>query len=591
MRTIKGRYTLEREIGRGATGAVWIARDARLGRHVAIKLLRSDCTESHSARSRFEQEAWAIAQLRSPHVVQVHDTGVYEDEPFIVMELLEGESLDERLKRHPRLPLAVVADIVVQLAKGLAITHQAGIVHRDLKPANVFLAREHGREVTKLLDFSVASLTGRAEADGMPLPVPSGLQGTPKYMSPEQLSVLDADHRADLWSLAVLAYRMLTGKLPFEADNLAHLRSLICTAPFDAASSIVPQLGPAIDAFFERSLAKTPAARFQTATDFSAELVQLAAERKAAVSRVLFLDDEPDMQLLVRQRFRRELRDGTYELYFATDGEAGLQELRRRPDIDVVLTDLNMPGMDGLTFLSKVPEVNPFVRVVVVSAYSDMANIRSAMNHGAFDFLGKPVDFEDLQRTIAKCFVHVNALRTALHSHEENDILRVLVGQGMANRLVAAIRAADTLRQETVDASVVILGHRGCADVLARETPDGLFGHLNAHFSLLVPEITVRGGAVIHFVGPTVMALFEGDDHLFRALDTCLAVRDYARNLEARSGDGPKAACSVSFGLDTGTLVAGGLGSRTIGRLDHVYLGDAITTAQQLNALAGKEEL
>ncbi len=591
MRTIKGRYTLEREIGRGATGAVWVALDGRLGRRVAVKLLRSDNADSHSARSRFEQEAWAIAQLRSPHVVQVHDVGVHDDDPYIVMELLEGESLDARLERHSRLSLAVVADIVTQVARALAVTHDAGILHRDLKPANIFLAREQNREVVKLLDFSVAVLTGRVDVNGAALPLPSGLQGTPKYMSPEQLSVLEADHRADLWSLAVLTYRMLTGRLPFEADNLLRLRALICAATFEPASSIVPGLGPSVDAFLQRALARDPGDRFSTASDFSSELLELARPRSSTVHRVLILDDEPDMELLVRQRFRRQVRDGTYELYFAHDGQEGLDELRRRPDIDVVLTDLNMPGMDGLTFLSRVPEVNPLVRVVVVSAYGDMSNIRSAMNHGAFDFLGKPVDFDDLQRTIAKCGAHVTTLRSALHAQEENGILRTLVGQRMADRLVAAVRAVETIRHEAIDASVVFMGHCGCDEVLQREAPDVVFRHFNEHFDFLVPEISARGGTVTRFVGPIAMAVFDGPDHLSRALDACLEIRDWMSTHDTGRSSSASETCGVAFGLDAGTIMTGGIGSITLGRLEHVYIGDPVTTAAQLFAAARKGEV
>ncbi|HSY24194.1 MAG TPA: protein kinase [Polyangiaceae bacterium] len=591
MRTIKGRYTLEREIGRGATGAVWVALDGRLGRRVAVKLLRSENADSHTARSRFEQEAWAIAQLRSPHVVQVHDVGVHDDEPYIVMELLEGESLDARLERHSRLSLAVVADIVTQVARALAVTHEAGILHRDLKPANIFLAREQNREVVKLLDFSVAVLTGRVDVNGAALPVPSGLQGTPKYMSPEQLSVVEADHRADLWSLAVLTYRMLTGRLPFEADNLLRLRALICAAAFEPASSIVAELGPSIDAFMQRALAREPADRFPTASDFSSELLEVARPRSSAVHRVLILDDEPDMELLVRQRFRRQLRDGTYELYFAHDGQEGLDELRRRPDINVVLTDLNMPGMDGLTFLSRVPEVNPLVRVVVVSAYGDMSNIRSAMNHGAFDFLGKPVDFDDLQRTIAKCSSHVTTLRSALHAQEENGILRTLVGQRMADRLVAAVRAVETIRHESIDACVVFMGHCGCDEVLQREAPDVVFRHFNDHFDFLVPEISARGGTVTRFVGPIAMAVFDGTDHLSRALDACLEIREWMRTHDTGRAPRSSETCGVAFGLDAGTIMTGGIGSVTLGRLEHVYIGDPVTTAAQLFAAARKGEV
>ena len=157
-RVIGGKYTLERELARGGMGAIWVAFDAQLRRRVALKLMSPDHLASASARSRFEREAMAIAQLQSPHVVQIYDYGVDDGAPYIVMELLDGEDLHARMTRVGRMPLATVAWFLTQAAKALAAAHQSGIVHRDIKPANIFIARHDTDEMVKVLDFGVAAL-------------------------------------------------------------------------------------------------------------------------------------------------------------------------------------------------------------------------------------------------------------------------------------------------------------------------------------------------------------------------------------------------------------------------------------------------
>src|SRR5262245_61558354 len=212
---IAGRYHLEREIARGGMGSVWAAHDKKLRRRVAVKLLAADLTASREARERFEREATAVAQLASPHVVQVFDYGVERECPYIVMELLEGEDLRTRLHNLKRVTLEAAARVLVQAGKALSVAHAAGIVHRDLKPGNIFIVQQSEEEMVKVLDFGVAKmqledlLSGGVEATVM---------GTPQFMSPEQARGLrDVDHRTDLWSLGIIVYRALTGKLPFHA--------------------------------------------------------------------------------------------------------------------------------------------------------------------------------------------------------------------------------------------------------------------------------------------------------------------------------------------------------------------------------------
>ncbi len=242
-----------------------------------------------------------------------------------------------------------------------------------------------------------------------------GVVGTPHYMSPEQVRGSRAvDFRSDLWSLAVVAYRALTGPPPLRGGGLrraAHPDLHRPRAP--AVAHLRRELGPEVDRFFEQALARDPARRFASAREMAPALrrqrrAPAAAER---ASKILVVDDEPDVALLMKQRFRQQIRKGLFEFVFAGDGEAALEQLRLHPDIEIALTDINMPGMDGLTFLRRAGELNPLVKVVVVSAYSDMSNIREAMNRGAFDFLVKPIDFKDLEVTIDKTVKYAREVR------------------------------------------------------------------------------------------------------------------------------------------------------------------------------------
>ncbi len=178
---VAGRYRLLHELGEGGMGSVWVAYDKKLRRPVALKMLKHGYLDSGEALTRFEREAMAVARLRSPNIVELHDYGIHEGAPYMVMELLEGRDLSAKLKRAGRLRLDVVARIVGQVAKALTVAHDQGIVHRDLKPANVFLVRAGEEEIVKVFDFGIAKLA--REDDGV-VTVSGALVGTPAYMSP-----------------------------------------------------------------------------------------------------------------------------------------------------------------------------------------------------------------------------------------------------------------------------------------------------------------------------------------------------------------------------------------------------------------------
>jgi class 3 adenylate cyclase len=619
---IGGKYTLEREIARGGMGAIWVAFDTKLRRRVALKLMTPDHLSSASSRERFEREAMAIAQLRNPHVIHIYDYGIDGSSPYIVMELLEGEDLESRLGRRGRLPLAAVSAIVTQAARALGAAHALGIVHRDLKPANIFLIAgsvgaqlgassgavhssispgsaagapsipSAGGEVVKILDFGVASMMADLEDRGMEVTRTGALVGTPAYMSPEQARGRQVDARSDVWSLAVVAYRALAGQLPFAGEALGEMLVEICTATPAPPSSLVPELTPEVDRFFEQALAKDPAHRFQSVGEMAAAFAALAeADGPRRATKILVIDDEPDVALLIQQRFRQQIRRSAYEFFFASDGASALEALRRNPDIEVALSDINMPGMDGLTFLSRVAEVSPLLKVIIVSAYSDMANIRAAMNRGAVDFLVKPIDFKDLEATIENAARRAREVRRSLRSTEENTILRMFVNDGIVDRLLPIIRATDNLAGEAVHGTVAFIdvhGFKAASRVLGA---DAVIRFLNANFEIIVPEVTAQGGVVDKFVGDAVMAVFRGKDHVHRALNACVAIRRELRRMAERAGEGSPYAAGVAIGVASGELISGSIGSRSIGRLDYTVLGPVVAAAAELSGMAERGQI
>ena len=252
-------------LGKGGMGSVWLAQHIGLDIPCAVKFIHAESAANPDARARFEREARAAAQLRTPNVVQILDYGVFEETPYIAMELLVGEPLSARLARRSRLDATETLRIVAQIGRALGKAHQAGIVHRDLKPENVFLVADEEGEIAKVLDFGVAKqtigLTGSNTQTG-------ALLGTPFYMSPEQAQGTKAiDSRADLWSLAVLCFRCVTGELPFRSDALGDLLIKIVMQPLPVPSHLVRGVPPGFDAWWERAAQREPDRRFQTAKE------------------------------------------------------------------------------------------------------------------------------------------------------------------------------------------------------------------------------------------------------------------------------------------------------------------------------------
>jgi len=268
-RVLVGRYRLDERLGAGGMGSIWRAHHLVLAAPVAVKLIDREHVPDEDTLARFMREAQSAATLRSPHVVQILDYGVDDKLPFIVMELLDGENLAQRLRRVGRLGSADTARIVTHIGRAMARAHEANIVHRDLKPENVFLIRNEDEEIAKVLDFGVAKVSVGTLGEQGSRTRTGSILGTPYYMSPEQAQGnKTVDHRSDLWSLGVIAFECLTGKRPFYSDGLGDLVLQICIRdiPVPSESSSVPV---GFDAWFARAVNRDPEARFQSARELT----------------------------------------------------------------------------------------------------------------------------------------------------------------------------------------------------------------------------------------------------------------------------------------------------------------------------------
>lgn len=269
-----GKYKLVQALASGGMGCIWSARHATLNTQLAIKFILPTHAASDELRGRFELEAVASASISSAHVVHVSDYGVEDDTPYLVMDLLKGENLATRLKREKRLSLKATCKILIQVAKGLRRAHEAGIIHRDLKPANIFLAKDMDEEVVKILDFGIAKLASSNDIDRT---LTGELVGSPLYMSPEQmLQSKDIDHRSDLWSLAVIVFRAITGVNPFAGDDSGFIMLSVLGDRIPVPSEIDPSLPPALDAFFLRAFERSPSKRYQSTREMADAFVEAA---------------------------------------------------------------------------------------------------------------------------------------------------------------------------------------------------------------------------------------------------------------------------------------------------------------------------
>ena len=308
------------------------------------------------------------------------------------------------------------------------------------------------------------------------------------------------------------------------------------------------------------------------------------------MNKILVVDDESDLEVLIKQKFRKKIREGEYEFFFAANGNEELFTITEQPDIDVVLSDINMPEMDGLTLLGKLSELNNILKAVIVSAYGDMDSIRTAMNRGAFDFLTKPINFEDLETTMIKTLEHVKGLRKTMEAIKENNILKMYVDETVLNFMSNRETESSLMQNETIVATIVFIDICSFTSISETELPDKVVALLNGYFDVIVKEIIGQNGLIDKFIGDAVMAVFRGDYHLDRAIDAALAVRNHIDKMPPIF-DNVDFVPKVSIGINSGEMISGNIGSANVRRLDYTVIGDVVNTAQRLQSVAKEGQI
>jgi serine/threonine-protein kinase len=289
---LAGKYRVERVLGRGGMGVVVAATHLQLDQRVALKFLLPQALQHPEMVARFSREARAAAKLRSEHVAKVVDVGTLESGiPYIVMEYLEGGDLSSHLAREGPLSVGRAAALALEACEGLAEAHALGIVHRDLKPANLFLARMPDRtECLKILDFGISKVVSPGQT-GFNMTQTGAVMGSPYYMSPEQMrSSRTVDMRADIWSLGVILFELVSGRVPFDAPSLPQLCGMILSDPPPGLGQWRSDAPARFQAIVSRCLEKEPSSRFQTVAELAVALSEFAPPASArSVDRILRL--------------------------------------------------------------------------------------------------------------------------------------------------------------------------------------------------------------------------------------------------------------------------------------------------------------
>jgi serine/threonine-protein kinase len=294
-RTI-GAYRILDKIGEGGMGAVYLAEHTLLGRRAAIKVLLPSFSADQAIVRRFFNEARAVTRIADPGIVQVFDFGIHTDNSaFIVMELLEGETMSRRQKRVRRFAASDAVRLVRMTCTSLAAAHAKGVVHRDLKPDNIFIVGDPavtGGERPKILDFGIAKLSG--EAPEMHKTRTGALIGTPMYMSPEQCrGAGEVDHRSDIYSIACVTYKLITGRAPFDGAGSGEVIAAHLREPPPFAAALVPDLPDMIDLILQRCLKKDPAQRYQSMTELADALGQVEQMLHHSSAPTISLESAP----------------------------------------------------------------------------------------------------------------------------------------------------------------------------------------------------------------------------------------------------------------------------------------------------------
>lgn len=481
---LNNRYRIQELIGEGATATVYRALDERLQRQVAVKMLLPHVHDT--TRKRFQAEALSVAKLSHPNIMAVYDVDKDEAHEYLVVELIKGKPL------HDYIPSEAlqVAEFGRQICLALDYAHQMDVIHRDIKPANIYVTDDG---VVKIMDFGLA--IGR---DTKRLTAQGTIIGTPAYLSPEQAQGFALDYRTDIYTTGVVLYELLTGQLPFDADDITSILIQQVKKPPIPPSQMMGQPVPEVlEQALLKALEKKPEKRFQTAGEMATALAKLvegepSATESARVTMVHAADDSikvalADDHVILRMSLASFLdeRDGISVVGEASDGDSAYELVKEKLP-QVLILDLNMPKTNGLAILPKLRKDFPELKILVLTGRDENVYIMRALRSGANGYLLKTTNEDDLERAVHNVMNGTMVLGqgvaekviSGLSEFEDGmplnaiqlDILR-LVAQGtekadIANRLgmdedslmVEIIRMIDTLkvRSET-DAALMAL--------------------------------------------------------------------------------------------------------------------------------------
>ncbi|MEW6577864.1 MAG: protein kinase [Chloroflexota bacterium] len=422
--SLGNRYEIQERIGEGATAVVYRGLDTRLQRTVAIKMLLPHVDST--TRKRFEREALAAARLNHPGIMAIYDVSQEGDRPYLVVEHVEGRPLSDFIP----LPPNVVADYGRQICLALDYAHRRGLIHRDIKPANIHITPD---DQVKIMDFGLA-ISGESKR----LTALGRIIGTPAYLSPEQAQGFPLTFHTDIYSTGVVLYELVTGVLPFDADDIGVLLIQQVKRAPRPPRELNPAISPALEAAILKALAKQPEDRFDTARAMAdalgaAESCEGRTLSAAAVTveELESQEDAPAARGKVRVALaddHRVLRMGLAMMLSATDefevvgeaddGEQAL-ELVRTAQPDVLLLDLNMPKASGLDILPQIRQTWPDIKVLVLTGRAEDQYIMHALRAGAHGYVLKTTEEEEL-----------------IHAVHDVAAGRLVLGQGVAERVV-----------------------------------------------------------------------------------------------------------------------------------------------------------